>query len=198
MLKYLLQIYVLLFVIFTTSETFPATIFSDNFDSHADTCHTGGAVPSDWTMWYENDTYTSRDSVTHYSGEISSPGRGGTGKSLKIWRHSDWPPMNNYSGGLRYDFAGNYSNLFIRYFMKLPTSLSFHGSDYIKSWRFNTTGGSGEIYLDFRQENGGQSAAIFILAVAIARYAGHPRNRARIAGWPGPALGRCARCSSQR
>jgi len=155
MLKYLLQIYVLLFVIFTTSETFPATIFSDNFDSHADTCHTGGAVPSDWTMWYENDTYTSRDSVTHYSGEISSPGRGGTGKSLKIWRHSDWPPMNNYSGGLRYDFAGNYSNLFIRYFMKLPTSLSFHGSDYIKSWRFNTTGGSGEIYLDFRQENGG-------------------------------------------
>jgi len=112
-------------------------------------------VPAGWSMWYENDVYTVRDSIMHYAGEISTPGRGGIGKSLKIWRHSDWPAMNNYSGGLRYDFQANYSNIFIRYYIKLPLILSFDVSDFVKSWRFNTTGGSGEIYLDFRQASGG-------------------------------------------
>lgn len=155
MLLYIFQLCVVFFITLSASLSFSAVIFSDNFDSHSSACHTGGDVPSGWTMWYENDIYETRDSVTHYAGEIAAPGRGGTGKSLKIWRHSDWPPMNNYSGGLRYDFNGNYTDIFIRYYIKLPSSLSFNISDYIKSWRFNTTGGSGEIYLDFRQASGG-------------------------------------------
>lgn len=155
MLKVLFHIQVVLLVVLTAIDAYPATIFSDNFDLHAETCHTGGDVPSGWTLWYENDISSIKDSVTHYAGEISIPGRGNTGKSLKVWRHSDWPAMNNYSGGLRYDFSANYSNIFIRYYQKMPTALTLNASDYLKSWRFNTTGGSREIYLDFRQEASG-------------------------------------------
>ena len=127
-----------------------SVIFQTNFDSAAETDHTGGTVPTGWTSWYEQGpTSATRDSVTHYGGEISSPGRGGTGKSLKLWRHTDYVGQD-YVGGLGYTFGGSYGSLFMRYYMKLPTALDniFQGSNgnYLKTWRFNTTGG--EIYLN--------------------------------------------------
>ena len=150
MLLHSLQLWAVLIIIFSASLSYSAVIFSDNFDNHPTTCHTGGDVPYGWSMWYENDISTTRDSITHYAGEIGVPGRGGTGKSLKIWRHSDWPAMNHYSGGLRYDFPADHSNIFVRYYQKIPIALTLFASDYLKSWRFNTTGGYGEIYLNFR------------------------------------------------
>lgn len=158
MLKYLANITVVLFIILSpvlSALSYSATIFSDDFNSHPDTCHTGGTVPSGWDSWYQQNGEISAtfDSVTHYAGEISSPGRGGTGKSLKTWRHYGWPSLNNYTGSLGYIFNANYSNIYIRYYQKIPIALTLNASDYLKSWRFNTTGGSGEIYLNFRVGN---------------------------------------------
>jgi len=137
-----------------------AILFEDNFDSHADSCHTGGDVPSGWDSWYLQETAASAtyDEVTHYAGEISSTGRGGAGKSLKIWRHQGYPATNAYAGGLGYTALDNgISHIFMRYYMKLPTSLnctySTPNGDYIKLWRWNTTGN--EIYLNI---TGGPSA----------------------------------------
>jgi len=127
-------------------------LFQDNFDSHADTCRTGGDVPAGWDAWHQDDTSTTKDTVLHYAGEISSPGRLGTGKSLKIWRHSNWPTPNNYSGGLGYTALPNgHGHIFMRYYMKIPTAMnvtySIPDGDYIKHWRWNCT--SGQIYLNF-------------------------------------------------
>ena len=150
MFKYIVRSCALLLIPLLPVFASSAQIFSDSFDTHPDACHTGGDIPSGWNGWYQNDTAITRDAVMHYAGEISYPGRSETGKSLKIWRHSDWPMMNNYSGALWYVFKANYSEIYIRYYQKIPLSLSLYATDYIKAWRVNTTGGSGGIYLDFR------------------------------------------------
>jgi hypothetical protein len=149
---FVLRISVVLLITLSPTFSFSAAIFSDNFDSHSDACHTGGSVPAGWDSWYEQgSTSATYDSTTHYGGEISSPGRGGTGKSLKIWRHASYPGTNDYVGGLGYTaLPSGHGHIFIRYYMKIPTSLSLTynspAGDYLKFWRWNMT--SGEIYLN--------------------------------------------------
>ncbi len=126
-----------------------ATIFSDDFDSHPDTCHTGGTVPAGWDHWGPTTASTTKDSITHYAGEISSGGRNGAGKSLKMWRHSNFTATGEFSG--LYGVRLSHGNIFIRYYQKLPSplDLTFTGSNgnYLKFWRLFTTGTT-DIYLD--------------------------------------------------
>lgn len=127
-----------------------AILFQDNFDSHADSCHTGGDVPSGWYAWNGGTASATRDSVTHYSGEISATGYGGSGKSLKLWRHSDFTATGEFTG-LDLDLGSSYQTIYFRYYQKLPTALdlTFNGANgnYLKFWRFQTTAAT-DLYLD--------------------------------------------------
>ena len=136
----------------TQPSTPPSTsniFFQDNFDNNCSgtACNSSGNAPSGYIQWYKSGgTTATADSVTHYSGEFSPGGRGGTGKSLKLWRHSG--VFGDYTGSLAYDFSKSTNNLFMRYYLKMPTA--FDGTDgEFKSWRMNLVGG-GEIYLHFK------------------------------------------------
>lgn len=127
-----------------------AIIFQDNFDSHADTCRTGGDVPTGWDNWGSTAASATKDSTTHYAGEISSTGRGDSGKSLKLWKHSDFTVTGDFAG--LYGVSMNNGNVFIRYYQKLPTALdlTFNSTNgnYLKFWRFFTASTESDIYLD--------------------------------------------------
>jgi hypothetical protein len=125
-----------------------ATVFvKETFDTAPDT-QTGGSVPTGWMQWMGgNGDVASYGGVTHYSGEIRSPGRGGSGKSLKLWRYGTL--FDGYTGSLVRTLSTNSSNLFVRWYMRIPAELDITTNvNYQKLWRFNTTP-SGEIYLDF-------------------------------------------------
>jgi hypothetical protein len=101
-------------------------IFSDNYDAIEDGWNCGDGVPlgSGYTSQSAcaSDTY---DDVTHYCGEITSSGMGGSGNSLKMWRH-DGTWGSGYCGYLNYVFSeeefNNYhKEIFVRYYMKIPS-----------------------------------------------------------------------------
>jgi hypothetical protein len=140
---------VLLLALIAVAQPALATIImQDNFDDEPATAHVGGTTPSGWSQWMADGISATHDSVTHYSGEIASPGRGGTGKALKLWRHSNsWVGSASYAGSLVDNASpGSYSDFYMRFYAKIPVAFDMTGGIGLKLWRFNTTGG--EIYLD--------------------------------------------------
>lgn len=127
-----------------------AVLFQDNFDSNCSgtACLvTGGAstYPTGWDQWYTEQATATYGGVTHYSGEISTPGRGGTGKSLKLWRYGS--AFGGYDGGLLKVLSYSISNLHMRFYIKVPSAMNWAtGDEYQKLWRFNTSGS--EIYVN--------------------------------------------------
>lgn len=142
-------------------SAYGAVIFQDNFDNvtGAASYSSGGtsSYPAGWAQWMvSSPSSKTEDGITHYSGEISAPGRGGSGKSLKIWRHSAWPNYNSYSGSLHYDFFAQsaYREVYLRYYMKLPAGMNIDRFDnYVKLWRFTLPEGR-ELYLNFGTNTG--------------------------------------------
>lgn len=138
----------LLLIIFP-ANALASNIFSDNFDDCTLGCTVGGIAPNsaNWMQWMVDNISATHDTVTHYSGEITSPGRGGVGKSLKLWRHStSFTGSASYSGPLVMESPGSYNNFYIRFYAKIPAELDMYGGVGLKMFRFNTTGG--EIYLN--------------------------------------------------
>lgn len=132
-----------------------SNIFSDNFDDCTSGCTVGGTAPNsaDWMQWMTDNISATHDTVTHYSGEIASPGRDGSGKSLKLWRHSSsFTGSASYSGPLVMESPGSYDNYYMRFYTKIPVELDMYGGVGLKMFRFNTTGG--EIYLDILPSGG--------------------------------------------
>ena len=151
-------LFILLFapaLLFSVS-VYGAVIFQDNFDNALSGAYSGGTIPSGWSQWMiEGGISASISGITHYAGEITVPGRGNTGKSLKLWRNSS--AWEGYSGSLVYIFpsAPSYSDIYIRWYMKLPTSLDLSGNaDYLKLFRLNISGGTGEIYVNINNLSG--------------------------------------------
>ena len=123
-----------------------AVIFQDNFDSSCTgtQCYSSGGVssyPVGWNQWYfENNQPITLGGVSHHGGEITSPGRGGIGKSLKIWRYGSAYP--GYTGGLLKTLSSTSRNLFIRWYMKIPSDMRMNGCiEYQKLWRFDNSSG---------------------------------------------------------
>lgn len=137
-----------------------ATIFSDNFDSCSGNCNSA-AAGAYWDQWTSSGgSSATHDSVTHYSGEISSPGRGGSGMSYKIWRYgTDWGDSNEFTGGLVKYIGGTYNDIWIRYYIKIPTAMTLNGCDYCKLWMLNPAGGE-SIYVDFANVERGSATLI--------------------------------------
>lgn len=139
----------IILLFFACVQAEAAIIFSENFDSHSgDECTVNNSTaPDGWDQWMTDGISASHDSVTHYSGEITETGRGGSGKSLKLWRHSDsWVGSASYAGSLLYTAPTGYANFFLRFYAKIPTGLYVPYNT--KMWRFNVSGGSGEIYVN--------------------------------------------------
>ena len=137
--------------------TSATVIFQDNFDNCTSNCTSAQSTgPSGWGQWYQWDGYQATvGGVTHYSGEISSPGRGGGGKSLKTWRAGQY--WENYTGSLIYYPPSSLNEFYMRYYVKLPTEFDLSrcsGSNYLKLWRLNLTGSINEMYLNLNQEGG--------------------------------------------
>jgi len=130
-----------------------ATIFSDNFDSCTSNCTlTTAGPPSEggWNAWVTWELTATVGGVTHNSAEITSPGRGGTGKSLKMWKAAG--VFGDYAGlnMMTFPGGGTYDHIFMRYYIKIPAALS-SSQDY-KLWRLMTnsgTAGYNEIYLNY-------------------------------------------------
>jgi hypothetical protein len=150
------KIWVVAVLLLLSASAYGAVIFSDNFDSCTTNCEATNVGPpdsADWGTWngYASwDRYTSYGGVYHYSGEITSPGKGGTGGSLKMWRAGT--AFGDYCGALELNpFPDYYANehLFMSYWIKIPADWS--SSQPYKLWRLKTSGGSGqsEIYLDY-------------------------------------------------
>jgi hypothetical protein len=148
--------HVLVLLITVTVEG--ATILSENFDNALSTDHIDGSVPSGWIGWHSSDGCAvsgTISGVTHFSGEITNSGRGDSGKSLKLWRYSDYWP--GYCGALYYYFPSSpsYNAIYIRWYMKLSTELDLVGNSYyFKLFRLNISGGTGEIYLNINNPAG--------------------------------------------
>ena len=92
--------------------------------------------------------------VTHSPTEITAPGYGGSGKSMKTWRNGMTWVGNNYYGslGLR-PIVGhfNHNALYFRWYLKAPTSFVFQNGGQ-KMFRYNISDG-GEIYFNFYDQN---------------------------------------------
>lgn len=143
---------------------FAEVIFQDNFDANCtgNVCYSRAAgwcteyYPAGWDQWYCEDSQpVTAGGATHYGGEISSPGRGGTGKSFKVWRYGTAYP--NYTGALLKTLSSSAQNLYVRWYMKIPTAMRMNGChEYQKLWRFNTS--RGQIYLNIN--NGWQNGVM--------------------------------------
>ena len=146
-------IIIVLWPVFTYGET----IFSDNFDSCSTNCtvNAGGTPPNSagWASWHQGGISETVGGVTHYSGEITSPGYGGVGKSLKMWRADG--VFGDYTGTLRWEGYTGQTHFFMSYHIKIPTAFKYTGNPGgtgFKSWRLMTNSevsGKHEIYLNF-------------------------------------------------
>jgi hypothetical protein len=120
-----------------------AVFFSDNFDSCTVNCDSSTLSPPNsaaWSQWMLGGVADG-----HPAGEITSPGRGGVGKSLKIWKKLN--TNGDYNGSLHLGNFGSYDHFFMRYYIKIPTAMTFSGPQY-KMWRLLTTTGQ-PLYLDY-------------------------------------------------
>jgi len=105
-------------------------IIYENFDGDewaaVNNCSDGSPGGGLWT-WIDmgagcvTKTYNGK---THYAGEVSFPGRGGSGRSLKQWRHTG-SDFLGYDGYLNSTVASNaYRDLYQRYYMKWPNGFT--------------------------------------------------------------------------
>lgn len=154
----------LILIVVSPALVHGAVIFSDNFDNDCtgNACNVIGGtsnVPTGWNQWYADSIGAIYDSVTHYSGEISSPGRGGNGKSLKLWRYSySWTGSASYAGSLLFTSPGSYSNFFLRFYAKIPTDMVLPPDT--KMFRLNTS--AGEIYINLNGDGSGRGGTYLL------------------------------------
>ena len=99
------------------------------------------------------------DNITHYAGEVTTPGREGvTDRSFKVWRNSTF--LYNFDGLLEYSEANLHTTreLYTRWYMKIPSDFTLSegtcNMNYLKMWRYyfdENVGGSNmlPIYLNF-------------------------------------------------
>ena len=119
-------------------------ILEEDFDSCTSGCETGTTAPNTDNQsslsWTQNAPISqTAASVTHYTGEISSSGRGGSGKSLKVWRYGTQQlGSDSYSGTINIITAtGGYTNFYLRYYVKIPINFDPVDLFYMKLFRLN-------------------------------------------------------------
>ena len=148
-------------------------IFQDNFDDNCtgQACNVTGCAtyaPGTWDQWYcETMTPDTYGGVFHYAGEISGPGRGGTGKDYKFWRAGAAYPYT-YSGSL-VKVMNFGSAIYMRYYAKWPATwnndgISGNDAQSHKLFRFMTSGGTNEFNIDIIDINGSfQNGAVIAI-----------------------------------
>ena len=147
-------LFLLIGVVMYVKNSDAMIIFQNNFDNSpiANSC---GNPPLGWDSWgIDSGCSATFSGTTHCSGEIGEPGRGGNGKSLRLWRAGTL--FENYDGGLYYGQGNNFNptsnDFYVRWTMKIPSAATIDftnaGSIYQKLFRINMNGGSGELYFN--------------------------------------------------
>ena len=130
-------------------------LFSDDFRSWPDYNFAKDSVnpPGGWSYLDGNPSSTI-GGITHYAGEVSTPGRlGASDRSFKIWRNNSF--VKNYSSELYYHESSLVSNktIYVRWYMKIPTNFEVTNMNYLKMWRWRINSKAGingnAIYIDF-------------------------------------------------
>lgn len=142
------------FSLFLCIDTANAEVLvSDDFDSWTDWYWDQSGQVFPWSGNNLGVTSVTLDGETHSPGEVTSPGRGGSGKSYKTYRNGTTWTGNEYVGSVRIRAntipgmgAGAYNSLYMRWYIKTPTNWSYPGSQ--KMFRFNFSNGD-EAYFDF-------------------------------------------------
>lgn len=150
-----IKLLIIIGLLLVASPGWGAVLYSDDFDDCTSNCAPTASSISPpnssalWTAWYTNASATA-DGVTHWNSEITSPGRGGSGKSLKVWRHSIY--WTGYSG-INGNIATATNDMYFRYYIKIPVEMDITPAvDYLKWWRINVPGGI-EQYIGMRAVN---------------------------------------------
>lgn len=117
--------YLLILLLLIATPAHSAVIFSESYDSVPDT-HSGSTVPSGWSAWSADESST-LNSVTHHAGEVSSSGRGGSGKAFKQWRRNG-SYFLGYAGIIDKYFSWSDAlnkprTIYSRYYMKWPNAI---------------------------------------------------------------------------
>ena len=137
------------------SEDFSSWNSDYPFDSYDD------PGPDGWSFANGNSAgYATFDGVTHYTGEVTTPGRAGASdRALKIWRHSTFTSNDSFYGLLGYQESNLHTTreLYTRWYMKIPVNFKIAEDascymNYQKLWRY-LYGASGVIYLNFNGSN---------------------------------------------
>ncbi len=142
-------------------------IFQENYDGITSNKNASGSffpynpptttqgAQMDWSHWSASPSdYQTLNEVSHYSGDISAPGRGETGQALKQWRRNG-PYFMDYTGYLNpQKFNWNtqkYRDLYFRYYFKWPHNLTVPtgvGTKFNRAYAGSSEGSSdGELYL---------------------------------------------------
>jgi hypothetical protein len=141
---------VLVMVAFACSNAAAAVIMQDNFDNPS---------PSDWNSsdsYYSpwngkaSDSTSNCVGVVKHAGSIESPGRGGSGKSLRLNRCNGFY-TEGYYGYYNYTNAdSSIKKLYARWYWRLPSATDAYLGDaqYLKLTRWNMGSGS-EVYVNF-------------------------------------------------
>jgi hypothetical protein len=117
-------------------------IFSDDFSSWPDYNFSADDYnsPGGWSL-ANGGRFDTHDGITHYCGEVKTPGRGGSSdRCLQVWKHGTFHFY--YDGSLAY-YKGplhGYREIYVRWYMKIPSDFQLSEGDcymnYLKMWRF--------------------------------------------------------------
>lgn len=155
----------LLFIIFFITNSHATIFYQDNFDSCTVNCipvstiappNSGNGM---WMQWMGPGQSATVGGVTHYSGEITSPGRGSSGKSLKLWRSGSY--FDGYTGSLVSNLQLSAKNIYMRWYQKIPVAMDIvANANYQKMFRFSTSGG--DLYVDLISDRSSGSLQLLI------------------------------------
>jgi hypothetical protein len=165
-----IKLFFIILILFISSPSWGAVIFSDNFDSQADWtmtqsastdigCFTpnsacGTSPPTNWHGYYNGMSYLGNaqpgygvgynniyiDAIAGYPYETSSTCRGGSGKCLTFWDEAVSQNFVNSDGQLILQMDQEYSEIYIRFYIKFGSKSD--GNDYSVA-HTGVEGGSG-------------------------------------------------------
>jgi len=141
-------LFISLFVLSESVESFATVFVQDNFDNWPDYC-AEELPPAPWCQdcGSTGAAPSTEGEETHCAAEVDSPGRGGVGKSFKVWRYGNLWPNYNGSVSLRQSaIPEGVQVMYIRWYMKVPASMNMTGF-FQKMFRYNISGGN-EMYVD--------------------------------------------------
>lgn len=149
----IVKLLIIIIIALLSSQSYAAVFVNESFDGAgwSDFC-TAEYPPSPWCQdcgATGSEQTSTQDGQTHCELEVYSPGRGGTGNSMRHWRYGSlW--QGDTAISLSQSALGGSSPtvIYMRWYMLVPVAWSSYGIDNQKLWRVRISGNN-EMYLNF-------------------------------------------------